>query len=115
MYTGFSMDVAFQTNPWTTHPLVPTVDKAHTALAAAGLGDVPVRKWSLNHLGMGTSGSKLVDDFKIPTVGFGPGDESSAQAGGEHVDTDKLVDAVYGTAVLTHSVIGVPLYGWVAD
>ncbi len=115
MYTGLATDVSYRTEPWTTQPLDPPVDKAHTALAAAGFGDVPIRKCALDRLGMGTAGSKLVGNYKIPTVCFGPGDEISAHAANEHVDVNKIVEAVYGTAVLAHSVIGIPLFGWVAD
>ena len=115
MYTGLAADVSYQTEPWVTHPLDLPIDNAHTALAAAGFGDVPIRRRTLGRLGMGTAGSELVVNYNVPTVGFGPGDESSAHTADEHVDVDKLAEAIYGTAVLAHSVIGVPLFGWVAD
>lgn len=115
MYTGLAADISYRTDPWTTQPLDPPVDKAHTALAAAGFGDVPIHKCELDRLGMGTAGSKLVGNYKIPTVCFGPGDETSAHAANEHVDVEKIIEAVYGTAVLAHSVIGIPLFGWMAD
>jgi acetylornithine deacetylase/succinyl-diaminopimelate desuccinylase-like protein len=49
----------------------------------------------------------LLDDHNIPTVAFGPGDEKAAYVPNESVEVRDLVEAVFGTAVLIHSVIGI--------
>jgi hypothetical protein len=57
---------------------------------------------------MGTAGGILVNDYHIPTLGFGPGDENR---GGrpETVNGHRLATAAFGTAVLAHWLIGKPL------
>ena len=64
---------------------------------------------------MGTAGSLLVNQFKIPTIGYGPGNEDEAHQPIENVKIDSLVEAVYGTALMVHSLIGTPVFGWTMD
>jgi acetylornithine deacetylase/succinyl-diaminopimelate desuccinylase-like protein len=64
---------------------------------------------------MGTAGSVLVGEHAIPTVGFGPGHEEQAHREGESVPIAKLVDCSYGTAAIVHSLVGVPVFGWIPD
>ncbi len=64
---------------------------------------------------MGTAGSVLTRDFKVPTMGYGPGHEELAHADNESVEIGKIHEAVYGTASIVHSLIGVPVCGWTSD
>ena len=61
------------------------------------------------------AGSVLVNDFKIPTIGYGPGCEAQAHERGEFVELEKMYTAIYGTAAIAHSLIGIPVCGWTAD
>jgi acetylornithine deacetylase/succinyl-diaminopimelate desuccinylase-like protein len=114
LYTGRTLVVKYITHAWATDPFNPLLDRARQVLAAAGKPVQPA-KWKLGQLGMGTAGSVLVNEFKVPTVGYGPGDESEAHTATESIDLDRLADAVYGTAVLAHGLVGIPVYGWAAD
>ncbi|MCD6365746.1 MAG: hypothetical protein J7M14_07710, partial [Planctomycetes bacterium] len=113
-YTGRVTVIRHVTNAWLTDPFSPLMERARHALAAAGL---PVRpgKWELGRLGMGTAGDVLVQEFAIPTLGYGPGDEAVAHKPNEYVEVENIVKALYGTAVIAHSLIGIPVYGWTSD
>ena len=114
LYTGKTTVVHNVTNAWSTDPFDPAMERARQALTAAGMETRPSR-WELGRLGMGTAGSVLVGEFGVPTIGFGPGLETQAHAAGEHVKIASLVDAVYGTAAIAHSLVGIPVFGWTAD
>jgi len=113
-YTGRGTLVRHVTNAWSTDPFDPLMERARHALAAA---ELPVRpgKWELGRLGMGTAGGVLVQEFGIPTLGYGPGDEAVAHRPNEYVEVENIVKALYGTAVIAHSLIGVPVYGWTSE
>lgn len=114
LYTGRTTIVQHATDAWTTDPFHPFVERTRQALSAAGC-EVRPGKWELNRLGMGTAGSVLVNEFKIPTIGYGPGMEEQAHARNEFVELDKLREATYGTASVVHSLIGIPVFGWTTD
>lgn len=114
LYTGRTSLVKHITNAWATEPFHPLIERSRQALSAAGC-EVRPGKWKLDRLGMGTAGSVLVKEFHIPTIGYGPGIEEVAHKPNEYVMTDKLVEAVYGTASIVHSLIGVPVFGWTSD
>ena len=102
------------THAWSTDPFSPLLARSRQALAAAGC-EVRPGRWKLARLGMGTAGSVLVGEHAIPTVGFGPGHEEQAHREGESVPIAKLVDCSYGTAAIVHSLVGVPVFGWIPD
>ncbi|NLF39404.1 M20/M25/M40 family metallo-hydrolase [bacterium] len=114
LYTTRATCVRNAVNAWTTDPFSPVMERARHALAAAGMESRP-GKWRLGRLGMGTAGSVLVSDFSIPTIGFGPGEEDLAHQPGEYVELDRMHDAVYGTAAIVHSLVGIPVCGWTSD
>jgi acetylornithine deacetylase/succinyl-diaminopimelate desuccinylase-like protein len=99
---------------WEMDPFSPLMERARHALGAAGLKARPGR-WRLGRLGMGTAGGLLFNQFKIPVLGYGPGDEELAHASNEFVETAKICECVYGTAAIAHALIGVPVYGWTGD
>jgi acetylornithine deacetylase/succinyl-diaminopimelate desuccinylase-like protein len=109
-YTGKVVDVMCKTESWLTDPYQPIFDRMREGLKIAGWDTVPLETWKLDRDGMGTAGSMLAAECGIPTFGFGPGELAQAHAPNESVAIDKLVDAVYGTAVLAHSLIGAPLH-----
>ncbi len=114
LYTGRTAVARRVVSAWSTDPFDPLMTRARQALAAAGCASQP-GKWQLGRLGMGTAGSVLVNEFKIPTIGYGPGLEAQAHARGEFVELEKLHTAIYGTASIAHSLIGIPVCGWTAD
>ena len=114
LYTGRTAVARRVVSAWNTDPFDPLMTPARQALAAAGCASQP-GKWQLGRLGMGTAGSVLVNDFKIPTIGYGPGCEAQAHARGEYVELEKMFTAIYGTAAIAHSLIGIPVCGWTAD
>lgn len=114
LYTGKTAYVSRVTRPWSTDPFDPLLERSRQVLAAAGCPARP-GKWQLDRLGMGTAGSVLVNEFHIPTIGYGPGDEEQAHRPDEFVGLDNMARAVYGTAVLVHGLIGIPVYGWTSD
>ena len=114
LYTGKVDVVRHVARAWSTDPFNPMIDRARQALEAAGC---PVKpgKWQLGRLGMGTAGSVLVNEYKIPTVGYGPGMESQAHVAGEYVEIEKVISAIYGSAVIAHGLVGIPVCGWTSD
>ena len=114
LYTGRTTMVRHVAHAWATDPFCPLMDRARQVLAAAGC---PVRpgKWQLGRMGMGTAGGVLVNEFHVPTIGYGPGDETQAHCPGESVELSHLSKAVYGTAALVHGLVGIPVYGWTSE
>jgi acetylornithine deacetylase/succinyl-diaminopimelate desuccinylase-like protein len=99
---------------WSTDPFSPLLARSRQALAAAGC-EVRPGRWKLARLGMGTSGSLLVNECGIATIGYGPGHEEQAHREGESVPISKLVTCAYGTAAIAHSLVGIPVFGWIPD
>jgi len=114
MYTGKTMLVRHLVNAWSTDPFSPLVERARQSLSAGGC-DVRAGKWELGRSGMGTAGGVLVKEYGVPTIGYGPGYEQQAHAIDEYVETAKIGQAVYGTALIAHGLIGVPVFGWTSD
>ncbi len=114
LYTGVKRQTRRLASPWTTDPFGPLPRRAYQALGAAECSR-RTGEWTLSRMGMGTAGSTLVNDFQIPTIGYGPGEEELAHARNEHVAVEKVRETVFGTAAMAQSLIGVPVYGWSAD
>ena len=114
MYTGKTTLVRQLVNAWSTDPFSPLVERARQSLSAGGC-DVRPGKWELGRSGMGTAGGVLLTEFGLPTIGYGPGDEQQAHAINEYVETDKVAQAIYGTALIAHGLIGIPVFGWTSD
>jgi acetylornithine deacetylase/succinyl-diaminopimelate desuccinylase-like protein len=114
LYNGRKTAVKKIVNAWQTDPFSPLMQRSRQALAAAGC-EVRTGKWKLGRLGMGTAGSVLTEEFKIQTIGFGPGEEDCAHSTDEYVMLEKVYQNVYGTAAIVHSLIGVPVCGWTSD
>lgn len=114
MYTGRSLVVRHATRAWATDPFHYMIDRARQTFAAGGR---PFRagRWRLSRLGMGTAGDVLVNTFGIPAIGYGPGSEEQAHKPGEYVENDRIAQCVYGTAIIAHSLIGIPVCGWTSD
>ncbi len=112
--TGLVMKVKRVTHAWSTDPFSPLLSRARQSLAAAGCAVRP-GKWKLSRLGMGTSGSVLCNEFRIPTIGYGPGREEEAHSQGEAVEVAKIVECTYGTAAMAHGLVGIPVFGWIPD
>jgi len=101
LYTGHTKRIQLSVPPWSTNLMNPLVDRARESMLAAGCRWSP-RAWKLERLGTGTAGGVVSREFKIPVIGYGPGDEQQAHACNESVSLPALVDAVYGTAALMH-------------
>ncbi len=114
LYNGKNALVQRSQHAWSTDPFHPLVERSRQALAAAGCKSEP-GKWKMQRLGMGTAGGTLVNRYSVPTVGYGPGIEEAAHAADEYVEVNAVLEAVMGTASITHSLIGIPVYGWTSD
>lgn len=113
-HAGQEMQVQRITNAWATDPFDPLIDRSRQVLAAAGSPSRP-GKWQLDRLGMGTAGATLLNEYNIPTIGYGPGHEEQAHCSNEWVDGEHVVQGVYGTAAIAHGLIGFPVCGWTTD
>lgn len=114
MYNGRPHLVRHLSNGWAIDPYDPLVERARQSLAAAGMEARPGR-WKLGRFGMGTAGNVLVNEFHVPTIGYGPGEEEQAHAANESVDASRIIDAIYGTAAIAHGIAGIPVFGWTSD
>ena len=114
LYNGTRTLVKHVVDAWATDPFHPLMERSRQALAAAGI-QVRTGKWQLGRMGMGTAGGVLTREFGIPVIGYGPGDETQAHSQNESVDVRKVYEAVYGTAAIVHSLVGIPVFGWTSD
>jgi acetylornithine deacetylase/succinyl-diaminopimelate desuccinylase-like protein len=114
LYNGVTTVVRRLANAWATDPFHPLMERARQSLAAAGC-EVRAGKWQLGRLGMGTAGGLLVNEFHLPTIGYGPGEEAFAHTPNECVEIARIAECVYGTAAIVHGLVGVPVYGWTVD
>ncbi len=114
LYSGKTTVVRRATHAWMTDPFHPLIERSRQSLTAAGCNVRP-GKWQLGKFGMGTAGGILVNQYKIPTIGYGPGEEAQAHAEDESVAVDSIGECVYGTAAIVHSLIGTPVFGWTTD
>lgn len=101
LYTGRQATVSIAAAPWSTSLAHPLVDRARESLLAAGLPWNP-RMWGGARLGMATAGSVLSVDFGVPSICFGPGDESEVGAPDESVAMSEVALAVSGLAALAY-------------
>lgn len=101
LYTGRQATVTIAAAPWSTSLTHPLVDGARESLLAAGLPWNP-RMWAVDRLGMATAGSVLAVDFGVPSICFGPGDESEVGAPDESVAMSEVALAVSGFAALAY-------------
>lgn len=113
-YTGRSAAARYAATAWQTDPFHPMIRRACESLSAAGC-DVRPGRWMLHKPGMGTSGAVILNEFSIPVIGYGPGIEELAHIAGESVETRKIVEAVFGSAVIAHGMVGIPVCGWTLD
>lgn len=102
---GFALRTRQLSVPWMTDPLNSFFEEARLALRAA---DCKIKggTWQLKNLGMGTAGSVLVNEYSIPTIGYGPGSMSCSPE--EYVEIRDLNEAFFGTAVIAHRLLGIP-------
>jgi len=93
---------------WSIDPYHPVMEWARHALAIAGC-EVRTGRW---HMSRGVSAGKvLTQEFNVPTIGYGPGNEDISHVPNEYVEVRKIVRGMFGTAVVAHSVVGIPVYG----
>ncbi len=114
LYTGERTIIREVTNAWSTSPYDILPLRASQSLAAISMRP-RLGKWRLGRLGMGTAGGTLVNEFKIPTIGYGPGEEDLAHAPGERVSVRALCECALGTAAIAHALVGIPVCGWTSD
>ncbi|HCE43906.1 MAG TPA: hypothetical protein DET40_10195 [Lentisphaeria bacterium] len=114
MYNGSRSVVKRVANSWQTDPYSPLMQRARQSLSAAEC-EVRTGKWTLGKLGMGTAGSVLLNEYKIPVIGYGPGSEDCAHCADEYVVLDRIYESIYGTASIVHGLAGIPVCGWTSD
>jgi acetylornithine deacetylase/succinyl-diaminopimelate desuccinylase-like protein len=114
MYTGTMTMIRKITNAWSIDPFCPLMERSRHALEAANC-QVRPGKWNLGRVGMATAGGILTKDYKIPVIGYGPGNEKVIHGPDEYIEVEKIIEAVYGTAAIVHSLIGIPVFGWTSD
>ncbi len=94
-YTGKKL-VAHKYYPaWAMDHSDPLIQKLKTILEAMMNSEVKIQKWDFSTDGVYTAGKA-----KIPTIGYGPGDETQAHSPNEHLFIDQLITATKGYAAL---------------
>lgn len=114
LYTKRTTLLEQRVDAWSLDPYHPLITRARHALTAAGC-DVSCGKFRLPRLGMGTAGGVLMNQFDVPAIAYGPGSEDTCHGPNESVSVARASQAVYGTAAITHSLVGVPVCGWTLD
>jgi putative selenium metabolism hydrolase len=88
-YTGFVFPVSKYFPPWAYRDSHPLVQAGQKARALVGLPDAPTGKWNFS-----TNGTYWAGKARIPSIGFGPGDEETAHT---VYDSVSLADVVKAT------------------
>lgn len=114
LYTKRTTILEQRVEAWSLDPYHPLITRARHALAAAGC-DVSCGKFRLPRLGMGTAGGVLASQFGVPAIAYGPGSEDTCHGPNESVSVARASQAIYGTAAIAHSLVGVPVCGWTLD
>jgi putative selenium metabolism hydrolase len=94
-YTGFVFPVDKYFPAWAYEDSHPLVQAGQQARQLIGLPDAPSGKWNFS-----TNGTYWAGKAKIPSIGFGPGDEVTAHTVNDSVSLDDLVKATEFYAVL---------------
>ncbi|HLF02838.1 MAG TPA: YgeY family selenium metabolism-linked hydrolase [Anaerolineales bacterium] len=94
-YTGFVFPVDKYFPAWAYDESHPLVQAGAQARALIGLPDAPTGKWNFS-----TNGIYWAGKAKIPSIGFGPGDEVTAHTVNDSVSLDEVVKATEFYAVL---------------
>ncbi len=94
-YTGFVFPVDKYFPAWAYEESHPLVQAGIRARAVIGLPDAPAGKWNFS-----TNGIYWAGKAKIPSIGFGPGDEVTAHTVNDSVSLDDVVKAAEFYAVL---------------
>ena len=95
-YTGFVYPVDKYFPAWAYEESHPLVQAGIKSRAMIGLPDAPAGKWNFS-----TNGIYWAGKAKIPSIGFGPGDEETAHTVNDSVSLDDVVKATEFYAVLT--------------
>ena len=94
-YTGFVYPVDKYFPAWAYEESHPLVQAGIKSRAMIGLPDAPAGKWNFS-----TNGIYWAGKAKIPSIGFGPGDEETAHTVNDSVSLDDVVKATEFYAVL---------------
>ncbi|MEK9163478.1 MAG: YgeY family selenium metabolism-linked hydrolase [Chloroflexota bacterium] len=94
-YTGFVFPVDKYFPAWAYEDSHPLVQAGLQARKDIGLPDAPSGKWNFS-----TNGIYWAGKAKIPSIGFGPGDEVTAHTVNDSVSLDDMVKATEFYAVL---------------
>ena len=95
-YTGFVYPVDKYFPAWAYEESHPLVQAGIKSRAMIGLPDAPAGKWNFS-----TNGIYWAGKAKIPSIGFGPGDEETAHTVNDSVSLDDVVKSTEFYAVLT--------------
>lgn len=98
-YTGARIRAPNVATAWFYDSNEPIVAKSLAALRAAGMDA------QLSHYAFCTNGSGTAGTLGIPTIGFGPGDETLAHQHNEFVELDDLVEAARGYAAIAEALM----------
>jgi len=93
-YTGAQIRASNFAPAWFFNDDAAIVQQALIGLHRAGINA------ELSHYGFCTNGSGTAGRLNIPTIGFGPGDESLAHRADEYITVDNLVMAARGYAAM---------------
>jgi len=93
-WTGLVRQVPKVMAPWLTREDHPVVRRALAALRGVGQGP-RLDKWAF-----GTDGSYAAGALGLPTIGYGPGEETTSHTPGERVSLEAVAKAAHGYAAL---------------
>ena len=95
-YTGFVFPVDKYFPPWALDEAHPLVQAGIQARVLLGLPDAPTGKWDFS-----TNGTYWAGKAGIPSIGFGPGDETTAHTVNDSVSLDEVVQSTAFYAIIT--------------
>jgi putative selenium metabolism hydrolase len=98
-YTGARIRAPNLAPAWFYDSDEPVVATSLAALRGAGINA------QLSHYAFCTNGSGTAGALGIPTIGFGPGDETLAHQHNEYVELNELVEAARGYAAIAEALL----------
>ena len=99
-YTGMKTLARKVLHTWLTPTDHPKVVQVRSALSKIG------QEPDFSYWDFGTDGSHTAAVLGIPTIGYGPGDESLAHTSQEKISLDSLIQSVVGNAAIALAIAG---------
>ena len=114
LYTKRTTILEQRVEPWSLDPFHPLVTRARQALSAAGC-PVSCGKWQLRASAWAPPGACWSTSSTCRRSATAPAPRTPATCRTRPCPVARVSQAIYGTAAIAHSLVGIPVCGWTVD